>query len=188
MDVRTTPLRGLVIIDPRIFADERGYFLETFQDVRYRQAGISDLFVQDNHSRSAGGVLRGLHYQVRRPQAQLVTVMRGRIFDVVVDLRRQSPTFGRWFGIELSETGPRQVYMAPGFAHGFCVLSDWADLHYKVSRRYDPSDSGGLRWNDPDVGIEWPIASPRLAARDAAYPLLRDLAPTRLPHDPPIEP
>jgi dTDP-4-dehydrorhamnose 3,5-epimerase len=119
---------------------------------------------------------------VRRPQAQLVTVMRGRVFDVGVDLRQGSATFGRWYGAELSDSGPRQIYMPPGFAHGFCVLSDWADLHYKVSRRYDGTDEGGLRWNDPEVGIAWPIEAPRLAARDAGYPLLRDLDPTRLPH------
>jgi len=187
MDTVITPLAGLLIVDPRCFHDERGYFLETYQDVRYRQAGVRDQFVQDNHSRSASGVLRGLHFQVRRPQAQLVTLMRGRVFDVVVDLRSDSPTFGRWFGIELTEHGPRQVYMAPGFAHGFCVLSDWADLHYKVSRHYDPADAGGLRWNDPDIGIKWPIAAPRLAARDAAYPLLRELTPEQLPHHPPVE-
>lgn len=181
MNVTPTPLDGLLIIEPRCFHDERGFFLETYQDSRYRQTGISDPFVQDNHSRSSKGVLRGLHFQVRRPQAQLVTLMRGRVFDVGVDLRPASPTFGRWFGIELTETGPRQVYLAPGFAHGFCVLSDWADLHYKISRRYDPADSGGLRWNDPDVGIRWPIDSPRVAPRDAAYPMLRDLAPAQLP-------
>ena len=188
MNVAPAPLSGVLIIEPRTFPDERGFFLETYQDARYRQAGISDLFVQDNHSHSTGGVLRGLHFQVRRPQAQLVTLMRGRVFDVVVDLRHRSPTFGRWCGVELSEAGPRQVYMPAGFAHGFCVLSDSADLHYKVSRRYDPADAGGLRWNDPDVGIAWPIATPRLAARDAAYPRLRDLTPAQRPHDLPVGP
>jgi dTDP-4-dehydrorhamnose 3,5-epimerase len=187
MNVVTTPLAGLLLIEPRCFHDERGFFLETHQDARYRSAGIPDTFVQDNHSRSRRGVLRGLHFQVRRPQAQLVTIVRGRVFDVVVDLRTGSPTFGRWFGIELSDDRPRQVYMPPGFAHGFCVLSDWADLHYKVSRRYDPDDAGGLRWNDPDVGIAWPIEAPIVTPRDAAYPVLRDLNATRLPHDPPIE-
>ena len=108
--------------------------------------------------------------------------MGGGVFDVGVDLRPASPTFGRWFGLELSDTGQRQIYMAPGFAHGFCVLSEWADLHYRVSRRYDPADSGGLRWNDPDVGVRWPVEAPRLAPRDAAYPALRDLDPSRLPH------
>ncbi len=156
--------------------------METYQESRYRDAGIQDSFVQDNHSRSGARVLRGLHFQIRRPQAQLVTVMQGRVFDVVVDLRPTSPTFGTWFGVELSEAGPRQVYMAPGFAHGFCVLSDSADLHYKVSREYEPSDSAGVRWNDPDLGIAWPIASPILTRRDAEYPLLKDLDRGRLPH------
>lgn len=133
------------------------------------------------------GVLRGMHFQVKRPQAQIVTVMRGRVFDVVVDLRPASPTFGRWFGVELSDNGPRQLYMTPGFAHGFCVLSDWADLHYKVSRPYDPGDEGGLFWNDPDVGIQWPIKVPQVAPRDAAYPGIRDLSQAQLPHHPPIE-
>lgn len=186
MNITATPLSGVLIIEPLVFHDERGYFLETYQDARYQAAGISDEFVQDNHSRSARDVLRGLHFQIKRPQAQLVTVIRGRVFDVVVDVRTASPTYGQWFGVELRETGPRQVYMAPGFAHGFCVLFDWADLHYKVSRRYDQTDSGGLRWNDPDIGIRWPIGSPRLAARDAAYPLLRELTLAQLPHHPPV--
>jgi dTDP-4-dehydrorhamnose 3,5-epimerase len=182
MNIIATPLEGLLLIEPRCFEDERGFFLETFQAARYREAGISERFVQDNQSRSRKGVLRGLHFQVSRPQAQLVTVMRGRVFDVCVDVRPASSTFGRWFGVELGDTGPRQLYMAPGFAHGFCVLSDWADLHYKVSRHYDSTDEGGLRWNDPDVGIAWPIEAVQLAPRDAAYPVLRNIAPLGLPH------
>jgi dTDP-4-dehydrorhamnose 3,5-epimerase len=182
MTVTTTPLDGILVIEPRCFEDERGFFLETFQDARYAAAGIRDLFVQDNQSRSAQGVLRGMHFQVQRPQAQLVTVMRGRVFDVGVDLRPWSATFGQWFGVELGDRGPRQIYMAPGFAHGFCVLSDWADLHYKVSRRYDAADEGGLRWNDPAINIAWPVDAPRVTARDAAYPLLRELGPAQLPH------
>lgn len=187
MTILPGPLEGWLVIEPDVFHDDRGFFVETYQDARYRDAGVRDRFVQSNHSRSKQGVLRGLHFQVRRPQAQLVTLIRGRVFDAVVDLRRGSPTFGRWHGVELGETGPRQVYMPPGFAHGFCVLSDWADLHYQVSRRYDPADSGGLRWNDADVGIRWPLADPLVTPRDAAYPLLRDLAPAGLPHDPPVE-
>jgi len=182
MTVTPTPLEGLVLIEPRSFGDERGFFLESYQEARYQKAGIADRFVQDNHSRSARGVLRGLHFQVRRPQAQIITVMRGRVFDVGVDLRPASATFGSWFGVELSDAGPRQLYMAPGFAHGFCVLSDWADLHYKVSRHYDPADEGGLRWNDPQVGIRWPIEAPHVTPRDAAYPALKDLAQGGLPH------
>lgn len=184
MNITPTPLGGLLIIELSCFQDERGFFLETYEDTRYERAGIPDRFVQDNHSRSGKGVLRGLHFQVRRPQAQIVTVMRGRVFDVGVDLRPASATFGQWFGIELSDGGPRQVYLAEGFAHGFCVLSDWADLHYKVSRPYDSADEGGVRWNDPDIGIQWPIDAPQVAPRDAALPALRDLTRAQLPHHP----
>jgi dTDP-4-dehydrorhamnose 3,5-epimerase len=180
--IEKTGLEGLLLIEPRRFGDERGFFLESFHQNRYREAGITDQFVQDNHSRSAQGVLRGLHFTVKKPQAQIVTVMRGRIFDVAVDLRAGSPTFGRSFGLELSEDGPRQIYMAGGFAHGFCVLSEMADLHYKVSQYYDPADEGGLLWNDPDVAISWPMAAPLVSGRDAAYPTLRKLERDDLPH------
>jgi dTDP-4-dehydrorhamnose 3,5-epimerase len=182
MKVTDTGIAGLLLIEPRYFRDDRGYFLETFSGPRYREAGIADDFVQENHSRSSKGILRGLHFTVRRPQAQLVTVMRGKVFDVGVDLRPGSKTFGRWFGAELSDEGACQIYMPPGFAHGFCVLSDVADLHYMVSRIYDHSDEGGLLWNDPDVGIRWPVEAPVVSARDAAYPKLWELGPDRLPH------
>jgi dTDP-4-dehydrorhamnose 3,5-epimerase len=182
MKVETTGLNGLLLIEPKTFRDERGFFLESFELARYRDAGIADNFVQDNHSRSVGGVLRGLHFQVKRPQAQIVTVMHGRVFDVAVDLRANSPTFGKWFGAELSEDGPRQLYMAPGFAHGFCVLSDVADLHYKVSRTYDRDDEGGVLWNDPDIGIAWPVKPASISPRDAAYPRLRDIPISNLPN------
>lgn len=187
MNVTQTPLEGLLLIEPLCFQDERGFFLECYQLARYQNAGILDLFVQDNQSRSSRGVLRGMHFQVKRPQAQIVTVMRGRVFDVAVDLRPASPTFGQWFGVELSDAGPRQLYMAPGFAHGFCVLSEWADLHYKTSRVYDPHDEGGLLWDDHDVGIRWPIEAPYIALRDMAYPRIRDLSHPELPHHPPVE-
>jgi dTDP-4-dehydrorhamnose 3,5-epimerase len=182
MDVTQTGLSGLLLIEPRCFRDDRGFFLESFQAERYRENGINETFVQDNHSRSRQSVLRGLHFQVQRPQAQIVTVIRGRIFDVAVDLRPSSSSFGRWYGIELSDQGPRQLYMAPGFAHGFCVLSGFADLHYKVSRLYDHADEGGLIWNDRDVGIHWPIANPIVSDRDSAFPDLRQLHPDSLPH------
>jgi dTDP-4-dehydrorhamnose 3,5-epimerase len=143
MNIDEPGLSGLLLIEPRCFDDERGFFLESFHAERYRANGITDVFVQDNHSRSRQGVLRGVHFQVRQPQAQIVTVMRGRVFDVAVDLRPESPTFARWYGVELSDDGPRQLYMAPGFGHGFCVLSEFADLHYKVSRLYDHHDEGG---------------------------------------------
>lgn len=187
MDLRPTGLDGLLLIEPRRFSDTRGFFLESYQRERYVAAGIDVDFVQDNHSRSVKGVLRGLHFQVKRPQAQIVTLIHGRVFDVAVDLQPKSATFGRWFGAELSEEGPRQLYMAPGFAHGFCVLSDVADLHYKVSRYYDHADEGGLAWNDPDVGIRWPIEPASISPRDAEYPRLSALSPDRLPHLPPVE-
>jgi dTDP-4-dehydrorhamnose 3,5-epimerase len=183
MIINTTPLNGLLVIEPKCFQDERGFFLETYQAERYHDAGIVDTFVQDNQSRSIKGVLRGMHFQVKRPQAQLVTVMRGRVFDVGVDLRPASPTFGKWFGEELHDAGPRQVYMPPGFAHGFCVLSDWADLHYKVGRNYDADDEGGLHWDDLDVGIQWPLGEPAVTARDASFPRLKELTASKLPHD-----
>ena len=182
MRVEKTGLDGLLLIEPQRFGDQRGFFLESFHHHRYRKAGIMDQFVQDNHSRSGQGILRGLHFTVKKPQAQIVTVMRGRIFDVAVDLRPGSVTFGRWFGAELSEDGPRQLYMAAGFAHGFCVLSEMADLHYKVSQYYDPADEGGLVWNDSDVGIDWPVRAPLVSSRDAAYPTLRKLSRDELPH------
>jgi dTDP-4-dehydrorhamnose 3,5-epimerase len=181
MRVERTQLPGLLLIEPKCFRDERGFFLESFQATRYRAAGIRAEFVQDNHSRSVRGVLRGLHFQVRHPQAQIVTVMRGRIFDVALDLRASSATFGHWFGTELSDEGPRQLYMEPGFAHGFCVLSDIADVHYKVSRIYDHTDEGGLFWNDPEVGIRWPLQAPVISRRDASYPRLCELDAAQLP-------
>lgn len=176
MKVVAQPFPGIMVLEPDRFEDARGFFLESFEEERYRALGIAETFVQDNHSRSAKNVLRGLHFTRNRPQAQIVTVMRGRIFDVVVDIRKDSSTFGKWFGTELGDEGPRQVYMAHGFAHGFCVLSDWADLHYKVSQRYDPNDDGGLRWNDSDVGIEWPINTPIISERDRNHPFLQSIA------------
>lgn len=174
MKVVAEPFSGILVMEPKCFADSRGFFLESYEQERYRAFGITEEFVQDNHSRSARNVLRGLHFTRNKPQAQILTVMRGRIFDVVVDVRKDSATFGQWYGTELSDEGPRQVYMAHGFAHGFCVLSDFADLHYKVSQKYDPSDEGGLVWNDVEVGIEWPIRDPLISSRDSNHPVLRD--------------
>jgi dTDP-4-dehydrorhamnose 3,5-epimerase len=182
MQVDVPGLSGLLLIEPRRFRDERGFFLESFHAQRYHDLGIVDAFVQDNHSRSKRGVLRGIHFQVRHPQAQIVTVIRGRVFDVAVDLRPDSVTFSRWYGVELSDDGPRQLYMAPGFGHGFCVLSDFADLHYKVSRIYDHTDEGGVVWNDPDINIRWPIETAVVSQRDASYPRLGDLDRDHLPH------
>lgn len=183
MKVNKTLLEGFFVVEPNVFQDERGFFLETYQEKRYKEAGILDDFVQDNQSRSVKGVLRGMHFQVKYPQAQIVTVMRGSIFDVGVDLRKNSQTFGQWYGVELSDnSNQRQVYMAPGFAHGFCVLSEFADLHYKVSRFYDPDDEGGVLWNDPDVNIKWPIHNANIYKRDALYPCLSQLTEGELPH------
>jgi dTDP-4-dehydrorhamnose 3,5-epimerase len=185
---KKTPLEGFLILELETFKDDRGFFLETFQEKNYKEVGIKDKFVQDNQSRSSKGVLRGMHFQVKRPQAQIVTVMRGCIFDVGVDLRQNSSTFGQWYGVELSDVGQRQVYMAPGIAHGFCVLSDLADLHYKVSRFYDSDDECGMLWNDSEVSIDWPSINPLIHHRDATYQSLSQLIEShQLPHNPPIE-
>ncbi len=185
---KKTPLEGFLILELETFKDDRGFFLETFQEKNYKEVGIKDKFVQDNQSRSSKGVLRGMHFQVKRPQAQIVTVMRGCIFDVGVDLRQNSSTFGQWHGVELSDVGQRQVYMAPGIAHGFCVLSDLADLHYKVSRFYDSDDECGMLWNDSKVNIEWPSINPLIHHRDTTYQSLSQLIESnQLPHNPPIE-
>ena len=185
---KKTPLEGFLILELETFKDDRGFFLETFQEKNYKEVGIKDKFVQDNQSRSSKGVLRGMHFQVKRPQAQIVTVMRGCIFDVGVDLRQNSSTFGQWYGVELSDVGQRQVYMAPGIAHGFCVLSDLADLHYKVSRFYDPDDECGMIWNDSEVNIDWPSITPLIHQRDASYQSLSQLIDShQLPHNPPVE-
>ena len=169
MNVIKCHLEGILLIEPVRYGDERGFFMETFEATRYHDFGIRENFVQENYSRSAKNVLRGLHFTKKEPQAQIVTVMSGRIFDVVVDIRRDSPSFGKWFGVELGESGPSQLYMPHGFAHGFCVLSDRADLHYKVSQRYNPQDEGGLLWNDESVGISWPVLDPVLSPRDQQH-------------------
>lgn len=182
MRVEKTKLEGFLVIELKRFGDARGFFLESYHQARYREAGISDTFVQDNHSRSMKGVLRGMHFTIRKPQAQIVTVMRGRIYDVGVDLRSGSPTFGQWVGAELRDDGSCQIYMAPGFAHGFCVLSEFADLHYKCSEFYDHDDEGGLLWNDTQVAIQWPLSAPAINSRDAGFPRLRDLSAEKLPH------
>lgn len=175
MNVTMTAIPGVLIIEPNVFGDARGFFLETFQDQRYREAGIKESFVQDNQSRSAHGVLRGLHFQKQHPQGKLVHVTRGEVFDVAVDLRKDSPAFGRWVGIRLSEDNHTQFYVPPGCAHGFCVLSDIADFHYKCTDYYHPEDEGCLIWNDPDIGIDWPLQQPTLSGKDAEAPAFKDL-------------
>lgn len=170
MKVIATNLAGCMVIEPLVFGDERGFFLETFQAERYRQlAGIELPFVQDNHSRSAQGVLRGIHFQKNRPQGKLVRVVQGEVFDVAVDLREDSLSFGQWFGLVLSATNHRQLWLPPGLAHGFLVLSESADFEYKCTDYYDPSDEGVLRFDDPTVGVEWPEMSQyQLSAKDRA--------------------
>ena len=181
MHVETTPLPGVLIVHPPLFRDDRGFFLEVWRQDRFQAAGIPDVFVQDNQSRSGAGTLRGLHWQWRKPQAKLVRVLSGRIFDVVVDVRRGSPHFGQWFGLEISAEDFTSLYVPVGYAHGFCVLSETADVAYKCSEIYDPGGEAGLIWNDPTVGIDWPIASPTLSPRDLQHPTLNPNRPDLLP-------
>ncbi len=175
MNVKTTEIPGVLIIEPKVFGDARGFFLETHQDRRYREAGITESFVQDNHSHSAQGVLRGLHFQRTHPQGKLVHVTHGSVFDVAVDIRKDSATYGRWVGITLDAQSHRQFYVPPGCAHGFCVLSEYADFHYKCTDYYYPEDEGAILWNDPDIGIEWPITQPTLSSKDAQAGYFKDL-------------
>ena len=176
MKVIETKLPGVLIIEPKVFGDSRGFFKETFQAERYREAGIEYEFVQDNHSRSQKSVIRGLHFQIPKPQGKLVSCSQGAVFDVAVDVDPLSATFGQYVGIELTEDNHRQLWIPPGYAHGFCVLTDTADFQYKCTDYYDTSDEGGLIWNDPDVAIEWPIDQPLLSDKDAKLPLLKELA------------
>ena len=171
----STDLPGVIIVEPDVYQDSRGFFLETYHVHKYQEGGIPAVFVQDNHSRSAQGTIRGLHAQLQRPQGKLVRVIAGEIYDVAVDIRRGSPTFGRWVGVILSAENFRQCYVPPGFAHGFCVTSESAQVEYKCTDFYDPSDEISLRWDDPDLGIAWPIALPTLSAKDRAAPRLGDI-------------
>jgi dTDP-4-dehydrorhamnose 3,5-epimerase len=181
MRTSTTELPGILIIEPSIHSDSRGFFLETFQKKRYREAGIPGDFAQDNLSFSRKGVLRGLHFQHPGAQGKLVYVLQGEIFDVAVDVRRGSPTFGRWTGVWLSGESSRQVWIPEGFAHGFCVTGETALVAYKCTSLYDPGAERAIRWNDPDVAIGWPLQKPDLSAKDAEAPLLRSFEPESLP-------
>ncbi|MEE4379654.1 MAG: dTDP-4-dehydrorhamnose 3,5-epimerase [Candidatus Competibacteraceae bacterium] len=181
MNVVATELPGVLILEPRVFGDHRGFFLETYHRARYRQAGVSETFMQDNHSRSRQGVLRGLHYQLVQPQGKLVAVTRGAVFDVAVDIRRGSPTFGRWAGVTLDDENHRQFYVPPGFAHGFCVLSDEADFVYKCTDYYHPESEHGIVWDDPAIGIEWPEMDFTLSEKDAQLPRLAEQSFDKLP-------
>ncbi len=184
MNIIETKLPGVLIIEPKVFNDERGFFLETFNKQRYIDAGILKNgleFVQDNHSRSSKGVLRGLHYQLNKPQGKLVTAGTGAVFDVAVDVNPDSPTYKQWVGVELNEDNHRQLWIPPGYAHGFCVLSEVADFQYKCTDEYDPASEAGIAWNDPEINIQWPIDKPTLSTKDAALPSLAEAARDTLP-------
>jgi dTDP-4-dehydrorhamnose 3,5-epimerase len=176
MNVIETALPGVKLIEPKVFGDDRGFFLESWNAATFAAAGLDLAFVQDNHSRSARGVLRGLHYQLANPQGKLVRVTQGAVFDVAVDIRRSSPHFGQWIGYELSDANKRMLYVPPGFAHGFVVLSDSADFLYKCTALYDPVSDRGIRFDDPAIGIAWPDTgvTPQLSGKDAVAPLLAD--------------
>jgi dTDP-4-dehydrorhamnose 3,5-epimerase len=181
LKVFETPIAGLLRIRPEVHGDDRGFFLESFHAKKFAALGIPHLFVQDNHSRSARGVLRGLHFQKRHPQGKLVRVLSGSLFDVAVDVRSGSPTFGRWFGMTLSANEPEFLYLPEGMAHGFLALEDRTELFYKCTDFYDAADEGGVRWDDPAIGIAWPAAPAVLSPKDAAYPLLSEISPEDLP-------
>ena len=179
--VETCEIEGVKVITPQVFGDARGYFMETYQEEDFRNAGIDVRFVQDNQSSSTKGVLRGLHFQINYPQDKLVRVVRGEVFDVAVDLRKGSPTFGKWFGAVLSEENKKQLFIPKNFAHGFYVLSDTAEFCYKCSDFYHPNDEGGLIWNDPDIGIEWPLdpdTALNLSAKDEKWGSFAEYAKT----------
>ena len=180
MNVSPGELSGLVVIDLKVFGDARGFFLETWNARLYRECGLDAQFVQDNLSFSRRGTLRGLHFQNPTRQGKLVSVLQGEVFDVAVDIRRSSPTFGRWHGVTLSGEDKRQFYIPPGFAHGFLVLSETAMFHYKCTDFYSPQDELAIRWDDPALGIQWPVKEPLLSEKDGKAPLLQDLPPERL--------
>ena len=174
MKITESPLPGVFVIEPRVHGDARGFFVETFRESQWAEAGLPMRYVQDNHSRSRRGILRGLHYQLEQPQGKLVRVSRGRVFDVAVDVRRGSPHFGRWFGMELDDERQQMMYLPPGFAHGFLVLSEDADFVYKCTDYYHPASERGVAWNDPGIGIVWPDlgGAPQLSEKDRVLPVL----------------
>jgi dTDP-4-dehydrorhamnose 3,5-epimerase len=176
-----TTLSGAIVIEPQVFGDSRGFFYESYNETKYIEAGIERRFVQSNVSRSARGVLRGLHYQWPFPQGKLVSVLEGEVFDVAVDIRRGSPTFGQWAGVMLTAENHKHFWIPEGFAHGFCVVSEHATFAYQCTDLYHPETDGGVRWNDPAIGIDWPVSEPLLSGKDAAAPLLADIKSERLP-------
>ncbi len=175
MNFLSTDIPGVILVEPDVHRDERGFFLESYHADKYREGGIDAVFIQDNHSRSGRGTLRGLHMQLAHPQGKLVRVIEGEVFDVAVDVRRGSPTFARFVAVTLSASDHRQLYIPPGFAHGFIVTSDAAEFEYKCSDFYDPSSELGIAWDDPEIAIPWPIDTPVLSAKDAAAPRLAEL-------------
>jgi len=175
MKVTETKLPGVLIIEPEIFGDKRGFFKENFQVKRYKEIGIDQNFVQDNCSRSQKGVLRGLHFQITKPQGKLVSCLKGAVFDVVVNIDQTSVTYGQYLGLELTEDNHKQLWIPPGYAHGFCVLSEIADFHYKCTDYYDPYDESGVIWNDKTLAIDWPINNPFLSNKDSSLPKLSEL-------------
>jgi dTDP-4-dehydrorhamnose 3,5-epimerase len=181
MKVTQTKLSGVLIIEPKVFQDDRGYFLETWSKTRYEQARIPGHFVQDNISFSKRGILRGLHFQYPQSQGKLIQVLLGEVMDVVVDICVGSPTYGQWVGEIISESNHRQMYIPPGFAHGYCVTSEKALFSYKCTDFYNPATEHGIIWNDPDIGIEWPVEQPVISPKDMNYPRLKDLEPENLP-------
>lgn len=181
MNVVTTELAGLLLIEPKVYGDARGFFVETWARERYAQAGVVGDFVQDNMSRSRRGALRGMHLQNPHGQGKLVSVVEGEVFDVAIDVRVGSPTFGRWAGFTLSAENHRQLWVPPGFAHGFCVTSESALFVYKCTDVYHPEAELGVLWNDPEIGVQWPVSEPVLSDKDARYPRLSQISPERLP-------
>lgn len=175
MDVIPTELPEVLVVTVDVYDDPRGFFVEAYHERKFRELGMRERFVQDNHSRSTKGVLRGLHYQLQNPQGKLVRAVRGEIWDVAVDIRRGSPRFGRWVAVVLSEENKRQLYVPPGFAHGFCVVSEVADVIYKCTDFYAPGDEYGVRWDDPAIGIKWPQTDHLLSEKDRAYPWLEEM-------------
>ena len=175
IEIEKTPLSGVVIVKNRVFEDERGFFMETYNKQRFENVGLPGTLVQDNHSRSTKGVVRGLHYQFPQWQGKLVRALSGAIFDVAVDIRPDSPTRGQWFGLELSEENRLQLYIPPGFAHGFATLTDVADVSYKCTSLYKHQDDAGIAWNDPDIGVEWPVSDPIVSDKDVNAPKLSDI-------------
>lgn len=176
MEFRPTDLPGVLLVVPEVFEDSRGFFFESFHAGKYAEGGIDVSFVQDNHSKSLKGTLRGLHAQYRKPQGKLVRVLQGEIFDVAVDARKGSPFFGKWVGVSLSSENRHQIYVPPGFVHGFCVISDTAEVEYKCTDLYDPGYEMTVMWNDPEIGVEWPVEDPILSAKDLEGKSLADLS------------